>query len=58
MEFYAFHGHYVEEQIVGNKFLIDLLIETDLTVAAAYAAGKTSEVYFHCRPVDYYGEYA
>ena len=30
MEFYAFHGHYKEEQIVGNKFLIDLEIETDL----------------------------
>lgn len=33
MEFYAFHGHYKEEQIVGNKFLIDLEIETDLEVA-------------------------
>lgn len=30
MEFYAFHGHYSEEQIVGNKFLIDLTLETDL----------------------------
>jgi dihydroneopterin aldolase len=30
MEFYAFHGHFKEEQIVGNKFLIDLEIETDL----------------------------
>ena len=34
MEFYAFHGHYREEQIVGNKFLIDLTIETDLKPAA------------------------
>jgi dihydroneopterin aldolase len=33
MEFYAFHGHYKEEQIVGNKFLIDLEIETDLEPA-------------------------
>ena len=33
MEFYAFHGHFREEQIVGNKFLIDLEIETDLEVA-------------------------
>ena len=24
MEFYAFHGHYQEEQIVGNRFLVDL----------------------------------
>ncbi len=28
MEFYAFHGHYKEEQIVGNRFLVDLEIET------------------------------
>jgi dihydroneopterin aldolase len=33
MEFYAFHGHFKEEQIVGNKFLIDLEIETDLEAA-------------------------
>ena len=30
MEFYAFHGHYKEEQIVGNRFLIDVTIETDM----------------------------
>lgn len=34
MEFYAFHGHYKEEQIVGNKFLIDLTLETDLEPAS------------------------
>ncbi len=34
MEFYAFHGHYREEQIVGSKFLIDLEIETNLETAA------------------------
>ena len=34
MEFYAFHGHYKEEQIVGNRFLVDLEIETDLAPAA------------------------
>jgi dihydroneopterin aldolase len=33
MEFYAFHGHFREEQIVGNKFLVDLTIETDMTKA-------------------------
>ncbi|MBN2664911.1 MAG: dihydroneopterin aldolase [Bacteroidales bacterium] len=32
MEFYAFHGHYREEQIVGNKFIVDLTIETDMSV--------------------------
>lgn len=34
MEFYAFHGHYAEEQIVGNRFLVDLEIKTDLEPAA------------------------
>ncbi len=34
IEFYAFHGHYEEEQIVGNRFLIDLSLETDLEPAA------------------------
>ena len=34
MEFYSFHGHYKEEQIVGNKFLVDLTIETDMQVPA------------------------
>ena len=32
MEFYSFHGHFKEEQIVGNKFLVDLTIETDLKI--------------------------
>ncbi len=32
MEFYAFHGHFKEEQIVGNKFLVDLTIETDMYI--------------------------
>ena len=30
MEFYAFHGHFKEERIVGSKFLVDLTIETDM----------------------------
>ncbi len=30
MEFYAFHGHFEEEQIVGNRFLVDLEMETDM----------------------------
>lgn len=34
MEFYAFHGHYQEEQIVGNRFLVDLELETNLEPAA------------------------
>lgn len=35
MEFYAFHGHYREEQIVGNRFLVDLEIETEMEKAGA-----------------------
>ncbi len=34
MEFYAFHGHYQEEQIVGNRFLVDLELEVDLAAPA------------------------
>ncbi len=34
MEFYAYHGHFKEEQIVGNKFLVDLKIETDMKTPA------------------------
>lgn len=34
MEFYAFHGHYQEEQIVGNRFLVDLEMDADLSDAA------------------------
>jgi len=34
MEFYAYHGHFKEEQIVGNRFLVDLTIETDTDAAA------------------------
>ena len=29
MEFYAYHGHYKEEQIVGNRFLLNIKIETN-----------------------------
>jgi 7,8-dihydroneopterin aldolase/epimerase/oxygenase len=34
MEFYAYHGHYEEERIVGNRFLLDLKIEADCSAAA------------------------
>ena len=32
MEFYAFHGHFNEERIVGNRFLVDVTLETDMQV--------------------------
>ncbi len=34
MEFYAYHGHFAEEQIVGNRFIVDLTINTDCSKAA------------------------
>jgi dihydroneopterin aldolase len=34
MRFYAFHGHFESEQIVGNDFAINLKIETDCDAAA------------------------
>ncbi len=35
MKFYAFHGHFESEQIVGNEFRVDLKIETDIIASAA-----------------------
>lgn len=40
MEFYAFHGHYHEEQIVGSHFMVDVTIETDTD-----RAGKSDELH-------------
>lgn len=34
MEFYAYHGCYKEERVVGNRFIVDLEITTDLKKAA------------------------
>jgi len=33
MEFYAYHGCFKEEQIVGNKFLLNFSFETDTAKA-------------------------
>jgi len=33
MEFFAYHGCFKEEQIIGTKFNVDLFIETDTSVA-------------------------
>ena len=33
MEFFAHHGCFKEEQVIGNKFIIDLQIETDTSQA-------------------------
>lgn len=34
MKFYAFHGHFEAEQIVGNEFSVYIRIETDYNKAA------------------------
>ncbi|MBN1184126.1 MAG: dihydroneopterin aldolase [Bacteroidales bacterium] len=34
MEFFAYHGCFKEERIVGNKFLVDLRIDADLSKAS------------------------
>jgi len=34
MEFYAFHGHYAEEQTIGGRYRVDVEIETDISRAA------------------------
>jgi 7,8-dihydroneopterin aldolase/epimerase/oxygenase len=34
MEFYAYHGHFKEERIVGNRFLVDVTVETDCIPAS------------------------
>lgn len=31
MEFYAYHGHFREEQIIGNKFIVNFSAETDVS---------------------------
>jgi len=33
MEFYAFHGHFEVEKIAGNRFVVNLRIETDCSKA-------------------------
>ncbi len=33
MEFFAFHGCFKEEQIIGTKFIVDLKAEVDTTIA-------------------------
>ena len=34
MEFYAYHGHFAAEQVVGNRFIVDLALITDCSRAA------------------------
>ena len=33
MEFFSFHGCFKEEQIIGTRFIVDLVVDVDTTVA-------------------------
>ena len=33
MEFFAFHGCFKEEQIIGTKFIVDLMVDVDTAAA-------------------------
>ncbi|ASB49474.1 dihydroneopterin aldolase [Alkalitalea saponilacus] len=35
MDFYAYHGCYKEEQVVGNKFVVNISLETNIATPAA-----------------------
>ena len=34
MEFFAYHGHFAAEQVVGNRFIVNLTLGTDCEKAA------------------------
>lgn len=34
LEFFAYHGAYAEEQKIGNRYAVDVHIDTDLSLAA------------------------
>jgi dihydroneopterin aldolase len=34
MAFYAYHGHFEEEQKIGGRFAVDLVVDTDFSKAA------------------------
>ena len=34
MEFYAHHGHFEEERIIGGRFAVDIILETDVSRAS------------------------
>ncbi len=34
LEFFAYHGYYDEEQKVGNKYAVDITVNTDFDLAA------------------------
>lgn len=53
MRFYAYHGFYEEEQIIGNNYVIDVFIKTNFGVAAEeddlYKTINYETVYLICQ---------
>jgi 7,8-dihydroneopterin aldolase/epimerase/oxygenase len=47
MEFFAYHGCYKEEQIIGTKFIVDLEATTDSSAAEASDHLKDTVSYVH-----------
>lgn len=35
MEFWAYHGHFEEEQVIGNRFLLSVSVEYDISKAGS-----------------------
>lgn len=33
MEFFSYHGHFVEESVIGTRFVVDLYLETDTSAS-------------------------
>jgi dihydroneopterin aldolase len=53
MHFYAYHGFYEEERIVGNNYLLDIYINANTSFAARtddlYETVNYETVYFICQ---------
>lgn len=53
MHFYAFHGFYKEEQIIGNHYYLDVYVNTNIAGAAAsddlFATVNYETVYLICQ---------
>jgi dihydroneopterin aldolase len=47
MEFFAYHGCYEAEQIVGNRFLVDLIMESDITTPSQSDSIQDALNYHH-----------
>lgn len=47
MEFYAYHGCYETERVVGNRFEVNLWVDADVSVAAQNDSLQESINYLH-----------